>query len=333
MTQGLVLVTGASGAIGPAVVDALLSAGYAVRTLTRQSPAVPFSQNVETNLGDITDAAAVAAATTGTSAVVHLAARLHFAGAPSRDIAAYRRVNVEGTKTVVRAATDAGVQRVVFASTIAVYGSPLTDVVTESKPPQPDTPYAITKLEAEDIVRAARRADGKPLGTVLRLAAVYGSRVKGNYRSLVRGLARHRFVPIGDGQSRRTLIHDLDVGRAVVHVLQAPAAAGRTYNLTDGGVHTTDEIVAAICSALGRPAPRWHLPAGLAFGAAIALDELHRLTLRGPGTLRDRLLRYVENVAVDGSAIQRELGFVPEHGLEWGWQRVVEDMRASGDLT
>jgi UDP-glucose 4-epimerase len=156
--------------------------------------------------------------------------------------------------------------------------------------------------------------------------------VKGNYRSLVRGLARHRFVPIGDGQSQRTLIHDLDVGRAVVHVLQAPAAAGRTYNLTDGGVHTTDEIVAAICSALGRPVPRWHLPAGLAFGAAIALDELHRLTLRGPGTLRDRLLRYVENVAVDGSAIQRELNFTPQDTLQRGWEQVIGEMRAHGDI-
>lgn len=333
MTDGPVLVTGASGAIGPAVVEALLSSGYAVRTLTRSGSDVMYSQQVETYLGDITDLAAVTSAVTGVSAVVHLAARLHFSGPPSRDLDAYHRVNVEGTAKIVSAATIARVRRVVFGSTIAVYGSLLRDAVSESSAPRPDTPYAITKFEAEEIVRGARRDDGVPLGVVLRLAAVYGSRLKGNYRSLVRGLARHRFIPIGDGRSKRTLVHEHDVGRAIVCTLQTPAAAGRTYNLTDGAVHTTDEIVGAICAALGRPAPRWRVPETLALNAAVVVDELQRITFRGPGTLRDRLQRYVENVAVDGSAIQRELRFVPEYTLYKGWQRVVDDMRARDDLS
>ena len=214
----------------------------------------------------------------------------------------------------------------VLASTIAVYGSSVA-MATESSAPRPDTPYAVTKFEAEEIVRSARR-DGVPIGIVLRLAAVYGSQVKGNYRSLALGLARHRFVPIGDGRNKRTLIHEYDVGRAVVHVLQSPGAVGRTYNLTDGSVHTTDEIVEAICHALGRPAPRWRVPTGLAFGAAMVVDELHRLTLRGAGSLRDRLQRYIENVAIDGSAIQRELNFAPQYDLTAGWQRVIDDMKA-----
>src|SRR6185436_12537697 len=135
----------------------------------------------------------------------------------------------------------------------------------------------------------------------------------------------------GDGQSKRTLIHDHDVGRAILRVLEAPAAGGRTFNVTDGSMHTTDDIVAAICAALGRPVPRWRVPTGLAFAGTMVLDELSRLKGGGAGTLSDRLKRYVENVAVDGSAIQRELGFVPEYGLEQGWQRVIEEMRASGE--
>jgi UDP-glucose 4-epimerase len=328
----LVLVTGGSGAIGPMVVEVLLSSGFAVRTLTRHKPDLPPSRHIESVVGDITDSAAVGSAMIGVSAVVHLAARLHFSGPPSRDVDAYRRVNVQGTSNVVTAAAAAGAQRVVFASTIAVYGSSLGHPVNELSPTHPDTPYAVTKFEAEEIVRHARRSDGSPLGVVLRLAAVYGSRLKGNYRSLVRALARGRFVPIGDGRSRRTLIHEHDAGRAIVHVLQGDAA-GRTFNVTDGAVHTTDEIVAAICAALGRPIPGWRVPEAVAFGAATVFDELHRLTGRGAGTIRDRLRRYVEDVAVDGSAIQRELNFIPQYTLQRGWQRVIDEMRAGNDIT
>jgi nucleoside-diphosphate-sugar epimerase len=108
--------------------------------------------------------------------------------------------------------------------------------------------------------------------------------------------------------------------------------AGRTFNVTDGAVHTTDEIVAAICAALGRPIPRWRVPQAVAFGAATVFDELHRLTGRGAGTIRDRLRRYVDDVAVDGSAIQRELNFISKYTLQSGWQRVVNEMKARGEL-
>lgn len=332
MSRPLVLVTGASGAIGPAVVDALLTAGYDVRTLARHAGEVRYSRGVETRAGDITDPDATASALHGVTGVIHLAARLHLAGPPSRDVDAYRRVNVNGTANVINAAVAAGAQRVVFASTIAVYGSSLPEPVNELSPTHPDTPYAETKFQAEEIVRNARTSDGRPIGVVLRLAAVYGWRIKGNYRSLVSALARRRFLPIGDGTSRRTLVHDHDVGLAIVRALEHPAAMGRTYNVTDGGVHTTDEIVGAICRALGRPVPRWHVPGSLAFGAATIFDELYRLTGRGAGVLRDRLKRYVENVAVDGAAIQRELQYVPGYSLERGWQAVVDEMRSRGEL-
>jgi UDP-glucose 4-epimerase len=95
-------------------------------------------------------------------------------------------------------------------------------VLDENSPVQPDTFYAQTKLAAEKIVLNARGAGGQPLGTVLRLGAVYGSRIKGNYERLTHALARHRFIPIGNGSNRRTLIYDQDVASAAVLALQHP---------------------------------------------------------------------------------------------------------------
>ena len=111
----------------------------------------------------------------------------------------------------------------VLFSTIAVYGNSNGQILTEDTPVQPNTFYARTKLAAEKIVLNARGADGQPLGTVLRLGAVYGSRIKGNYERLVRALARHRFIPIGNGLNRRTLVYDKDVGRAAALAVSNPA--------------------------------------------------------------------------------------------------------------
>ena len=81
-------------------------------------------------------------------------------------------------------------------------------------------------------------ADGQPLGAVLCLGAVYGSRIKGNYERLTHAMARNRFIPIGNGLNRRMLVYDKDVGRAAVLAVSHPAAAGRVFNVTDGEFHT-----------------------------------------------------------------------------------------------
>ncbi len=121
----------------------------------------------------------------------------------------------------------------------------------------------------------AKRNDGQSLGTVLRLGAVYGSRIKGNYERLTHALARRRFIPIGNGLNRRTLIYDKDVGRATVLTVSHPAAAGRVFNVID---------------------------------------------------------KYTEDIAVDGSRIQTELGFKPQYDLRSGWQETIQEMCRMGEL-
>ena len=118
-----------------------------------------------------------------------MAALLRIVNPPSELREKYERVNIGGTATVVEAAIKAGVKRVVLFSTIAVYGPSDGRVLNEMSPTHPDTFYAQTKRAAEQIVLNARGADGQPLGTVLRLGAVYGSRIKGNYERLTRALA------------------------------------------------------------------------------------------------------------------------------------------------
>lgn len=328
-----VLVTGATGAIGPHVVHELHQAGYRIRTFSIDAPASGmFPPNVEVVIGDVTNKVAVESAMRGVDAFVHMAALLHIVNPPPETREKYERINVGGTATVVASAIKAGVKRVVFFSTIAVYGPSDGCVLDEMSPAHPDTFYAQTKRDAEQIVLNVRGADGQPFGTVLRLGAVYGSRIKGNYERLTHALARHRFIPVGNGLNRRTLIYDKDVGRAAVLAVSHPAATGRIFNVTDGAFHTLNEIIESICYALGRRPPRLSLPVGLSRVVAAIIEKGgHSMSIKSPG-IRAMIEKYIEDIAVDGSLIQKDLGFVPQYDLQTGWEEAIREMREGGAL-
>jgi nucleoside-diphosphate-sugar epimerase len=328
-----ILVTGATGAVGPRVVASLVEAGYRIRTISLDPPPVGlWPEGVETRIGDITNPSVIQAAMQGIDAVIHLAALLHVVNPPPSLQAEYERINVGGTASVVESARQAGVGRLVLFSTIAVYGGSARSILTEDSPPRPDSFYAETKLAAERIVLAAKRADGGPMGTVLRLGAVYGSRIKGNYRRLLIALARGRFVPIGPGHNRRTLVYDKDVGSAAMLAAVHPDAAGRILNITDGEIHTMESIIETLCHALGRVPPRLRLPVGPTRRFAGILEDGARVFGLESPIVRATVDKYTEDVAVDGRRFCAQLGFLPRYDLASGWRETVAEMRQAGEL-
>jgi len=327
------LVTGATGALGPRIVQALHEAEYSIRTLSLSEPQVGlFPDSIEVCIGDVTDPMTVQSAVQGVGAVIHLAAILHIVNPPNSLRGKFERINVGGTANVVEAAVQGGVRRLVLFSTIAVYGSSTGQILTEETPPKPDTFYAQTKLAGERIVLAAKRQDGQAMGTVLRMGAVYGSRIKGNYLRLVQSLARGRFVPIGDGRNRRTVIHDRDAAAAAVLAVSHPAAAGKVFNVSDGQFHTMNGIITAICEALGCNSPRIKLPVGPVRFVAGLIEDTAGLIGRQSPIGRTTIDKYTEDVAVDSRRIRAGLGFTPQFDLAAGWQEAVSEMRRIGVL-
>ena len=320
----LLLVTGATGAVGPAVVREAVAQGFRVRTLTRHAPpAGLLPPHVDARLGDIGDPETRRRALDGVARVIHLAALLHLVDPAAQARAGYDAINVDGTSALGRDAIAAGVTRLVFFSSISVYGDTAGRIATEDTPVAPETPYARSKAAAESVVLALGHG-GEPAGTVLRLAAVYGGRLTGNYRAFVRYLASYRPLPILPGGNRRTLVFDEDAARAAVLAAAHPAAAGRRFNVTDGAIHTLAEITGAICNALGRRPPA----AGVPIRVAKAGARLARPLLRGPlGRIPAMVDKYAEDAAVDGRRIQQDLGFTPLVGLREGWERTVRALR------
>jgi nucleoside-diphosphate-sugar epimerase len=161
---------------------------------------------------------------------------------------------------------------------------------------------------------------------------VYGCRIKGNYRRLVQSLARGRFIPVGNGSNRRTLVYDKDVARAAVLAAIHPDAAGRIFNVTDEQFHTMKAIIETLCDALGRKPPTLALPLIPVRWAAGLLEESSKLVhLMSPVT-RETITKYTEDMAVDSQRIRKELGFAPRYDLVSGWKETVQEMRQAGIL-
>jgi UDP-glucose 4-epimerase len=280
---------------------------------------------------DISNSAALASAMKRIDAVIHMAALLHATRPPLPAESEYRRINVEGAVAAFDAAQAHGVKRLVFASTIAVYGSAPSGVVDEATAAAPDTPYSRSKFEAETELRRCAERGYPPDIVVLRLAAVYGPGIKGNYDRLVRAVARRRFVPIGSGANRRTLVYEDDAARAIVMAASHPAAGGRTFNVA-GGVHTVAEITSAIASALGRRPPPFNVPLPAARLAVSAIESVGGAFGYTPPVTAATLDKYTEDIAVRDERIRNELGFRPLVAFSEGWRRTIAGMREQGRL-
>jgi len=322
----LLLVTGATGAIEPAVVASALDSGWRVRALARQDPPPGvLSPDVDLLSGDVRDSAVRRSAVEDVDCIIHLAATLHVTSAIQQAATEYDSLNIDATSALARDAVARGVRRFVFFSTISVYGDTHGTIASESTPLVPGTPYARSKAAAEVALR--QQCGGTSCtATGLRLAAVYGPRLKGNYLTMLDRLARGQSLPLLPGSNRRSLVFIDDVARAALLVADHPRAAGRTYNVTDGQVHSIATIVAAMCAALGRDVPHVGIPSW----AAAAVVNAGRPLLRGRFADVAALVdKYVEDVAIDGSAIQDELGFQPSVGLREGWRRTARETRIS----
>lgn len=333
MTTRKCLVTGATGVVGVPLVRELLEQGHDVRVFVRDaSGASQFGNLVEVHTGDLRDRSAVFAAAEGVDWIFHLGAKLHINNPGADSQAEYTAINVGGTDNVVTAAKASRAAKLIFFSTINVYGPGRAGQVRdESSGLDPQGIYAETKAAGEELVLAARNNSGEPIGVVLRLAAVYGSRMKGNYVRLADAIRKGRFVFVGKGENRRTLVHQSDVVSSAILAAES-AVGGSTYNVTDGSIHTLKQTVEVVARACGKKVPRVHLPLGPA-KAAIAGIEILAKVLGSPLPINRALLdKFLEDVAVDGTKIRSELGFVPQFDLERGWKEAIGSIRIGPHL-
>jgi len=262
----LYLVTGGAGFIGSNLVDALVARGDRVRVLDdfstgrRENLTAPDVEVVE---GDLRDAAVVRRAVAGVGGVFHQAA-LRSVPRSVDDPLSSNQVNVTGTLILLLACRDAGVQRVVYASSSSVYGDDPALPKVETLPTRPISPYAISKLAAEHYCQTFARLYG--LETVsLRYFNVFGPRQnpESKYsavipRFLAQALAGEPLEVHGDGEQSRDFTYIDNVVEGNLLAMAAPGGSGEVFNIACGTRHSLIAIADAIGDFLGRRLPRSH---------------------------------------------------------------------------
>ncbi|MBK7541617.1 MAG: NAD-dependent epimerase/dehydratase family protein [Candidatus Competibacteraceae bacterium] len=324
-----VLVTGGTGFIGRRLVVLLRARGARVRVLIRSERNLPADwHGIETVPGDLTDTDSLRRACSGIDTVVHAAGFAHADSADTPDFAArHRAVNAEGTFRLLDAALAAGVARFVFLSSVKAVGEPGAHCVDESWDTPADTPYGQAKRAAEEQVTAAGRDRG--LHAVnLRPALVYGPGMKANLARLIETARRGWLPPLPDTGNRRSLVHADDVAQAALLCAANPAAAGKTYFVTDGVPYSGRELSLILRRALGRPIARWTVPAGVLYGAAAGMDGLRWVLGRRERKARTALDKLLGWACYDSTRLSAELGYRPV----WTLERYCREAALQGSL-
>lgn len=305
------LVTGGAGFIGSHIVQALLDRGGSVAILDslatgRQSNLAALKGHAQFIKGDLRDPDAVRAAMQGVEVVFHQAALASVPRSIADPIASLE-TNINGTQNVLLAARDAGVQRVVYASSSSVYGNTPTLPKHEAMPTSPMSPYAVHKLTGELLCRVFTHIYG--LETVaLRYFNVFGPRQDpaSQYaavipRFLTALIEGRRPVVFGDGEQTRDFTYIANVVQANLLAATAPEAVGHAMNIGCGERVSLNTVLRSAGELLG-----------------VAVEAEYRDPR--PGDVRDSL--------ADIGLAQRLLGYKPAIGFFEGLERTLNALRA-----
>jgi nucleoside-diphosphate-sugar epimerase len=307
MKRTKILVTGASGFVGSALVKRLADSSShetiaAVRTNDFIGPSGVAICKVD-GLGFDTDYREVL---TGVDVVVHCAARVHIMNdSAANPLAMFRLINVEGTLNLARQAADSGAKRFVFLSSIKVNGegSQNSRPFTPEDIPNPSDPYGVSKFEAEVGLRKIAESSGMQL-VVVRPPLVYGPGVKANFYAMMSWLYRGIPLPFGTVFNKRSFVSIDNLVDLLYVCLQHPSAGNEIFLVSDGKDLSTTELLRLMANALGKPARLMPVPVWLMRAVATLVDR------------RSLSSRLFDSLQVDISKTESVLGWTPPVSID-----------------
>jgi len=314
----MILVTGANGFVGSALIERLGAEGMPVRAAVRTSAAASmlrakYPQADVATVGEIGPATAWRDALVSVDALVHLASRVHVMRETEPDpLSAFRSVNTQGSIALARAAATTGVKRFIYLSTVKVLGERTErEPFSDASIPRTADPYAVSKQEAEATLFRIESETGMGV-TVLRPPLVYGVGVKGNFLRLLAWVRAGYPLPLGAIHNQRSLLYLGNLVDAIVTLLARPVEPGRAYVLRDGADVSTPDLIRRLAQQMDVPARLLPIPAwGLHLAGRITgrVEAVRRLT---------------DSLAVDDTRFRHEAGWAPRYTLDQGLSETVD---------
>lgn len=323
------LVTGAAGFVGGNVVRELLQHKRTVRALVRRPEQRDTleKQGVEVVLGDLRDPEVLRKAVEGVQGIYHIAALFREANQPD---SAYHAVNVEAVRSLLDAAQQAGVRRLVHCSTVGVLGHIEHPPANEDTPYQPGDIYQETKMLGEQVVLDAFR-QGIIRGVVIRPAMIYGP---GDTRTLkmFKLIARQRFFYVGKGQNLVHFVDVRDLARAFRLAMEHTECNGQVYIVAGEKAMPLRELAETCARLLGVSPPWLRLPVKPMQWLGTACEAVCIPFGISPPIYRRRVDFYTKDRSFDGTRAEQELGYRPLKSPQDEWRDILDDYRERGWL-
>lgn len=321
-----VLLTGGCGFIGSYLAERLLASGHEVASLDLVAPK-PGSSFARSTVGDVRDLRAVRKALAECDAVFHLAAAHHDFGI-ARDT--YFDVNERGAEVLVEAMDGAGIRRLCFFSTAAVYGD-TPEPRHEGSPTNPVSPYGASKLAGERVFeRWVAQGDGRT-ALIIRPTVVFGPKNFANMYSLIRQIDRGRFLRVGPGTNIKSLSYVENLVDATLMLWgKSDRPAFDVYNYIDKPDLNSRQIAEAVYAGLGKSPPGIAVPLPLALALALPFDAFIALTGRNLPVSSARIKKLASFQTKFEADKLGAAGFRPKISLSEGIRRMVSWYLAEG---
>jgi UDP-glucose 4-epimerase len=283
-----ILITGQNGFIGKALFELLESQNHELSGTVRSKHQIKKNKGI-VEVGNVCSVTDWNPALTNIEVVIHLANRAHILNDKTKDpLAIFRGVNVDGTIQLAEQAVKSGVKRFVFVSSIKVNGECTNKFpFTAKDKPNPQDPYAISKLEAENALREIAK-QSKMEVVIIRPPLVYGEGVKGNFERLSRLVDSGIPLPLASINNKRSLISLENLTQILAKATDDQKIANKVLLVSDGKDISTPDLIRKIAKSIGKPVRLFNFP-------PILLKILGKLT--GQGKVIDRLC---ENLQIDG---------------------------------
>ncbi|HDJ1440157.1 TPA: NAD-dependent epimerase/dehydratase family protein [Serratia rubidaea] len=285
MDERKVAIIGGSGFIGTRLVKRLRSRSDITLRIIDKNPSEAYPELYQ--YGDITQPKTLRAALEGCDAVINLAAEHRDNVLP---ISLYYQVNVEGARHLCQQAAALGIRQMIFTSSVAVYGF-VQQETGEDGAFDPFNHYGKSKLEAEYVYEAWRKADKQNKLTIIRPTVVFGEGNRGNVYNLLRQIAGGRFVMIGSGNNFKSMAYVENIAARLEYALDQQAAY-QVCNYVDKPDLTMNQLVSTVSASLDKNSRTLRIPYWLGLCGAGALDLVSKITRRQFPVSRVRVQKF-----------------------------------------
>ncbi|MBO7466299.1 MAG: NAD-dependent epimerase/dehydratase family protein [Bacteroidaceae bacterium] len=309
-----VAILGGSGFVGTRLIDILKDEYEIVNIDLVNSPFFPDL----TQIGDVRVPSQMNEMLKGTDIVVLLAAQHRDDVTPT---SLYYDTNVGGMKTVLDAMETNGIKRLVFFSSLAVYGLD-KDKPSEESPADPFNHYGKSKWEAEQVLQQWLSSHSDVAVTIMRPTVIFGERNRGNVYNLLNQIAKGRFMMVGDGKNHKSMAYVGNVVTFVKYIMEKDKEGCQIYNYSDGPDFDMNSLVSLTEEVLGKKIPTIHLPYGLGMLGGYCFDALAWITRKKLNISSVRIKKFCANTETN-STKAHSTGFIPPFTLQEGLSRTL----------